>query len=256
MNTTIALLLPVFILFVASSTADAGGTFNYMEKGEWVTVDKVLDGDTFKTRKGIKVRLLGINTPEIPHGSKPGQIMGAAATQALKKLIDGKTVRLSFDRERKDRYKRKLAQVWLRDGRWVNGLLLEQGYAHVYTFAPNFRWANKLLGLEKTAIAKKLGIWHTRRFSLISAAAIKAKNIGEFRVVDGRIGAQLDKKGWYFKVASLRVSVPKKYRKWFKQPPAINHQGDKVRFRGRIRAANNGALYLALHSPADLEFLP
>ncbi len=255
MNTMIRFLPVVFILCIASSIAHAG-SFSYVEKGEWVTVAKVLDGDTFKTDRGIKVRLLGINTPEIPHGSKPGQVMGAAATKALKKFIDGKTVRLSFDRERKDRYRRKLAQVWLRDGRWVNGMLIEQGYAHVYTFVPNLRWANKLLALEKKAIAAKLGIWRTPRFSLILATAISEKNIGEFRIVDGRIGSQLDKRGWYFKVGTLRVSVPKKYRKWFKQPPAINHGGNDVRLRGRIRAANNGALYLALHSPADLEFLP
>ncbi|MDQ6975690.1 MAG: thermonuclease family protein [Mariprofundaceae bacterium] len=256
MKIPVYLSLFVWLVWLTIPTAMAGGTFSYIESSQWVYVDKVFDGDTFKTRKGIKIRLLGINTPEIAHGSKPGQVMGIVASKALKKWIGGKKVRLRFDRERKDRYGRTLAQVWLSDGRWVNGMLIAEGYAHVYTFAPNFRWADALLTLEKESIVSKLGIWRTRRFSLISSKVIGTKHIGEFRVVDGIVGRQLDKRGWYFNFGKLRVSVPKKYRKWFKNPPAIKHQGDRARLRGRIRVSSSGALYLALHSPADLMWSP
>jgi len=248
-----AFLLGVLLLLPAATQA---GTLSVVERGQWVQVAKIFDGDTFQTRSGMKVRLLGINTPEVRHGTEPGEAMGREATAALQRLISGKTVRLTLDRERTDRYGRTLAQVWLRDGRWVNGLLVAQGFAHVYTFAPNIRWADKLLQEEHQAIAEGLGIWKTSRFAVLQADAVTARNIGEFRVIEGTVGAKRDKKGWSFTLGRLQISVPRKYRAGFQQAPGLTHVGKNIRVRGRIRAASRGnTLYLALHTPADMEWL-
>ncbi|MDQ6978802.1 MAG: thermonuclease family protein [Mariprofundaceae bacterium] len=253
MMRAVSLLLGLLLLLPMAAQS---GTLSVVESGQWVQVGKVYDGDTFQTRKGMKVRLLGMNTPEVRHGTERGQVMGREGTAALKRLISGQTVRLTFDRERTDRYGRTLAQVWLRDGRWVNGLLVAQGFAHVYTFAPNVRWADKLLHEEHKAIAEGLGIWKTARFSVLPAERVKARNIGEFRVVEGVVDAMRGKKGWSFTLGRLHISVPRKYRAGFKQAPALGHVGANIRVRGRIRAASRGdKLYLALHTPADMEWL-
>lgn len=245
-------LFQLFIaLFVVMPLTHAG-SFSYVEDAQWVEVSKVFDGDTFKTKKGLKVRLLGLNTPEVAHGSDAGQIMGETAKSALQGLIAGKMVRLRFDLERKDRYGRLLAQAWLRDGRWINGWLMSQGLAHVYTFAPNFHWGKKLLALEHEAIRARRGIWNTSLFSLLPSNRVSKRNIGQFRVVEGVIGQRLDKKGWYFRCGKLKVSVPRRYREWFDQPPALN-KGAHVTIRGRIRISSKGQLFLALHSPLDIE---
>ncbi|MDQ6967622.1 MAG: thermonuclease family protein [Mariprofundaceae bacterium] len=217
-----------------------------------MSVAKVYDGDTFKTSRGEKIRFLGLNTPETRHGDEPGQIGGKKAKVALTKLILGKQVRLRFDKERKDRYKRTLAQVWMRDGLWVNGWLVQKGYAHVYTFEPNVRWTKKLLKEERIARSQKLGIWNTPRFKLLKAREISGKNIGQFRVVQGEISQITGNKGWRFRLGKLNISIPKAYKKTFKRAPNLK-KGQKVIVRGRIRISSKERLFLALHSPNDLE---
>jgi len=131
------------------------GSLSWVSQDRWVTVNRIIDGDTFNTRKGEKIRLLGINTPEIQHDSSPAQPLGKEASSALKTLIAGQQVRLSFDKEKKDKYGRTLAHVYLRNGLWVNAELVRQGFAHVYTFVPNIREAQKLVKIEQEAIAEK-----------------------------------------------------------------------------------------------------
>lgn len=96
-------------------------------------VERVSDGDTVTalTSEGtkLKIRLLGIDAPEVPHGEKPGQPYGEEARDYLDHLIGGKTVRL--DAYGPDRSDRILAVVW--DGLVnVNLLLVVMGYAEGY----------------------------------------------------------------------------------------------------------------------------
>jgi len=229
------------------------GTLSVIGETRWVQVTRVYDGDTFTTARGEKVRLLGINTPEITHGSEPGQIMGDAAMQGLTSLIAGKTVRLGFDKERIDTYGRTLAQVWLRNGTWVNGEMVRLGLAHVYTFTPNLRWAEKLLELERPARKQHLGIWNTKRFSVVSADKVKKSRIGQFHVITGPV-KRINRNGFGFRLAGLNISIPRKYRPWFRYPPRLR-MGQTITVRGVVRAGREGSLYLALHSPFDLETL-
>jgi len=227
------------------------GTLSVIGETRWVQVAYVYDGDTFKTAGGEKIRLLGVNTPEIMHGSEPGQTMGDAATQGLKSLIAGQTVRLAFDKERRDVYGRTLAQVWLHNGTWVNGEMVRLGLAHVYTFTPNLRWAKKLLELERPARQQHLGIWNTKRFSVLPADRVKTSHIGQFHVVTGKIN-RINRNGFGFRLVGLNISIPRKYRSWFRYPPRLRME-QTVTVRGVIRASRKGSLYLALHSLFDLE---
>jgi len=241
----------LLLLFFTVTPAFGAGTFSIIGESRWVRVGYIYDGDTFKTVRGEKVRLLGINTPEVRHGTEPGQVMGDAATRALKRMIAGKAVRLAFDKERRDIYGRTLAQVWRRDGTWVNGEMVRRGLAHVYTFTPNLRWSEQLLALERPARKQRLGIWNTKRFSVLPANRVKPLHIGQFHVVTGII-KHVYRNGFGFRMARLNISVPRKYRAWFRPPPRLS-PGQSITVRGVIRAGGHGALYLALHSPADLE---
>ncbi len=77
-------------------------------------VEHVSDGDTITAITGnqtkLRLRLLGIDAPEVPHGDKPGQPFGQEARDYLDHLIGGKTVRV--DAYGADEYKRVLAVVW------------------------------------------------------------------------------------------------------------------------------------------------
>ncbi len=245
---TIALASVAALLLAANAQA---GTISHIGKGEWARVARVIDGDTFRTRKGDKVRLLGINTPEIAHGRQPPQPYGREARARLRELIGGRAVRLDYDREKRDAYGRKLAQVHRRDGLWINALLLREGLAHVYTFTPNLRWCAPLLAEERKARAAHRGIWKTRRFRVLRAGEAGARQIGQFRLVRGRIE---DAGRWRFRLGKLRISVPRASRAFFPKGLQVR-EGDAVLVRGFIRAGRGGKLWLALHSPCDIERL-
>ncbi|ATX82387.1 Endonuclease YncB, thermonuclease family [Mariprofundus ferrinatatus] len=241
-NTLVALLL------FAAGSAHAG-TLSVVSQSRWVEVDKVFDGDTFRTTTGEKIRLLGINTPEVAHNEEPGQPLGGEAKRLLEQLISGKTVRLKTDRDMKDSYDRTLAQIYLRNGIWINEQLLRSGMAHVYTFAPNFRWSERLLKAEAEARNARRGIWKTDTFAVLDADNVTDRHIGQFHLIRGE--AKTVEK-WRFQLGKLTVTVPRSSRKWFRAS-SIVEQGQLVMVRGKIRTSSNGGLFLALHSPYDLE---
>jgi endonuclease YncB( thermonuclease family) len=241
------LILSLFLLLAASSVE--AGTLSIVGQQRWVQIVHVHDGDSLRTDKGEKIRLLGINAPEISNNDEPGQIMGDEAKQRLIELAGGQLVQLRIDKEKQDAYGRTLAQVYLRDGTWVNVQMVSEGLAYVYTFAPNFRWVSKLKQAETEARDNKRGIWETKRFRVLESKSVSKRHIGQFRVVVGTVSAV---QKWKFRLDQLRVSVPRKYRQWFKNGQ-ITHKGKKVIIRGTIRQSSKGKLYLALHSPADLE---
>jgi len=250
MNNLVRAVILLAILYLPSISL--AGTLSIIGDERWVSVAKVYDGDTFKTRNGEKIRLLNLNTPEIQHRDNRAQVGGNKAAAALKTLILGKQVRLSFDKEKKDRYGRTLAHVWMQNGLWVNQYMIEKGYAHVYTFEPNTRWVKKLLQAEHIAQREKRGIWATKRFKLLNSKKLNAKFIGQFRVVQGKVDSV---KKWSFRTGKLHVSIVKKARKLFRRPPALR-LGQVITIRGKVRISSRGKLFLSLYSPQDLELKP
>ncbi len=243
------IILGWFVFFLTVSIAQAGA-LSIVETDKWVRVNKVFDGDTFRTTSGDKVRLLGINAPEITHHTQPGEPLGEKATSLLKQLTLGKIVRLKTDIDKRDSYGRLLAQVYLRNGEWINAAMLRHGMAFVYTFTPNIRWAEKLLVHEQQARKKRIGIWRNKRFKVLSADEVNGKHIGQFRLVQGYV-SNLQKSKYRFRLGKLIVSIPRAYRDYFKAWPTI--QDDiLVLVHGMIRTQGK-KLFLALHSPTDME---
>ena len=102
-------------------------------------VERVIDGDTFVTNKGERVRLIGVDAPESKHPNEPVQEGAIEAYEYLKDLIEGKTIKLEFDRQETDRYGRTLAYVWLQDTIFVNYELVRNCHAVPKTYKPNVR---------------------------------------------------------------------------------------------------------------------
>ena len=178
---TIAILVMVFIsTFVVCSEAEVhyrgkfkfpfsfGKKYNYSN----ILVTRVIDGDTLELENKERVRLIGIDTPETWFGPKLEQdskrtgrdyktimAMGKKATNFTKSLVEGKRVRLEFDVEKKDRYERSLAYVYLPNGRMLNAELVRNGYAQVYTFQPNVKYVDLFLKLQREARENNRGLW-------------------------------------------------------------------------------------------------
>jgi len=128
-----------------------------------VQVVRVIDGDTVQicciAGKREKVRYIGINTPETKHPQKGVERYGEEAAKANWMLVVGKTVRLEFDVQQRDRYGRLLAYVYLEDDTFVNAWLVEHGYAMVMTVPPNVKYQELFLRLQREAREEGRGLW-------------------------------------------------------------------------------------------------
>ncbi|MEW6101027.1 MAG: thermonuclease family protein [Candidatus Omnitrophota bacterium] len=137
-----------------------------------ILVTRVIDGDTLELENGERVRLIGIDTPEIHESGKLRRDaersrqdaiaikqMGNRAYEFTKKLAEGKRVSLEFDVEKHDRYKRLLAYVYLKDGVFLNAEIVKEGYASLMTFPPNVKYADLFLKLYRQARENKRGLW-------------------------------------------------------------------------------------------------
>ena len=102
---------------------------------------------------------MGINTPEIDHEGSMSEFMAHKARDFNRELVKDELVRLEYDLERKDRYKRVLAYVFLQNGDMVNALLVRKGLAYVISIRPNLKYRGLLLECQRKAIKERAGIW-------------------------------------------------------------------------------------------------
>ncbi len=126
-----------------------------------VLVRFVVDGDTIDVAGVGRVRLLGIDAPEIGRGFDTAAPFAHEAHQRLAGLVAQRWVRLEFDRDRQDAYRRRLAYVFLEDGTFVNALMLREGLARVSARWPLARLA-ELQRAEREAQALRRGLWGGR----------------------------------------------------------------------------------------------
>ena len=122
-------------------------------------VTRVIDGDTVELAGGARVRFLGIDAPEMERDGRPADFLAHQSEDYVAGLIQGKTVRLEYDRERYDRYGRLLAYLYLPDGAMVNLAVVRQGLARVYSQAPNLRHQETLNAAQQEAMAAGRGLW-------------------------------------------------------------------------------------------------
>jgi micrococcal nuclease len=121
----------------------------------------VVDGDTIDVQldgRTIRVRYIGINTPETKHPEKGVEPFGPEADAANRRLVGGKTVRLELDVQPWDRYGRLLAYVYIGD-LMINAELVRQGYAQVATFPPNVKYQDRFRALQQDVREAQRGLW-------------------------------------------------------------------------------------------------
>lgn len=145
-----------------------GKSYDYND----ILVKRVIDGDTLLLENDQRVRLIGIDTPEMhdseklerdarrsSQDTKAIKRMGIESYEFTRQLAQGKRVRLEFDVERYDKYKRILAYVYLADGTFLNARIVEAGYASLLTYVPNVRYADLFLKLYNQARENRRGLW-------------------------------------------------------------------------------------------------
>ena len=146
-------LLSLFALFFCSTSLLADNFY---------TCTRVVDGDTIVVEGIGKIRLIGVDTPETVHPRKPVEYYGKEASNFTKKMVEGKKVRLEYDWQKKDKYRRTLAYVYLKDGTFLNAEIVKQGYGYAYTKYP-FKYLEQFRKYGKEARENKRGLWQRGR---------------------------------------------------------------------------------------------
>ncbi len=144
----------------------------FEKEGGFYYVERVVDGDTIKLSDGRRVRLIGVDTPELHYSNKlvrdanrshrdikEIQTLGKKAADFTTGLLEGKRVRLEYDVVKKDKYGRTLAYIYKEDGTFVNAKILEEGYGQIMTIPPNVKYVELFLSLQKKARDGMKGLW-------------------------------------------------------------------------------------------------
>mgnify|MGYP001560360322 FL=1 len=127
-------------------------------------VARVVDGDTVDVLvngENVRLRLIGIDTPEAVDRRKSVQCFGVEASRRAKVLLSGKSVRVETDptQGRLDEYGRTLVYAYLPDGTSFNKKMIAEGYAHEYTFRYPYKYQSEFKEAERTAREEGIGLW-------------------------------------------------------------------------------------------------
>jgi hypothetical protein len=164
-------LVLTLLLFLFDVSKKSG--YFFVSKENFL-VSRVIDGDTVELSNGEKVRLIGINAPEIE------EFFGEDAKNFLARLVEGKMVYLETDYIERDEYGRKLAFLFL-DGRNINVEIVRNGLAHTFDLGKISKYINDLKEAESYAKTNQIGIWKKSNISCIKLLDLKI--VGEEKVV-------------------------------------------------------------------------
>lgn len=139
-------------------------------------VTRISDGDTLRVDiqdsgstgldpgENLRIRLLRIDTPELSHDRRPAECLAEEAAAHLEALAPpGTVLTLAHDLEKRDRFGRELAHAWLPDGTWLNGRMLEDGYAMMMTLPPNVAFTRQVQLAQQMARTASRGLWDRQR---------------------------------------------------------------------------------------------
>ncbi|MEA2080078.1 MAG: thermonuclease family protein [Pseudomonadota bacterium] len=244
----------VCLIWLSSASAD---NCSPPAATEAVQVRYVHDGDSLVLRDNKKIRLIGINTPEMAHQNQPTQALAVKARDRLRQLLfqQGNRAQLVYGEQQQDRHKRNLAHLWLADGRNLTAELLREGLGWAIAIPPNVRFLDCYLESEKTARMASRGVWDHPDYVAGNSSDLSLRDEG-FQLVRGRI-VRVNHGGgatWINLEGRFALRIPDQDIGWFKQPAERSWVGREVEVRGWLYSAK-GELRVNVQHPAALQFV-
>lgn len=149
---------------------------------ESVQVAGVHDGDSVRLADGRRVRLIGINAPELAREGRPAEPLAKAAREELKRQLAQSEVLLVQDRERRDHYGRTLGHLFTLEGKSLEAALLRQGLGFHIAIPPNMTLAACLSEAEREARAASRGVWDDSQWPALEASGLTLQDTGFQRI--------------------------------------------------------------------------
>ncbi|OKA12746.1 nuclease [Rhodococcus erythropolis] len=137
-----------------------------LEWGPLERVVHVVDGDTADVQlvdgSQIRVRVLGIDTPETVKPDAPVQCWGPEASQWAHQILDGAQVRLAMDPAAGDvdKFGRSLRYITLADGTDYSVLAASEGMAREYpSYIKPLSKSADIVAAQTNAQSRQIGLW-------------------------------------------------------------------------------------------------
>jgi len=248
-------LLVTAILLACSTQSAMASACPATKTDERVQVVYIYDGDTVKLKDGRRLRIIGINTPELGRKDKQTQPLAEAARSALQDLLESNNsiLLLQYGIQEHDHYGRLLAHVFLENGDNAAVLLLQQGLATTLVVPPNTRAALCYQTIENAARLEHQGLWALPDYQPQAARTLPLSTRG-FRIVQGRVSELRDSRHtlWVDIEGPLVLQISKKDLVNFDSPDSIETLiGQQVEVRGWVKQDRNG-LRMKVQHPAAL----
>lgn len=248
----------VCLFLLTPAKADAGTTACHTDHtDEAVRIRYVHDGDTLWLEDGRKVRVIGINAPELAREEQPAEPFAEQARNDLRQLLgQSNTVRLRYGKEKTDRYGRLLTHVFLNDGRNISEWLLHQGLAFSLTVPPNLWQLDCYLRAEQLARDQNRGLWAKKHFRLLDADKLPDDTRG-FQIIRGKIQRIGHSRGtvWLNFNRRFAVRILRTDLSWFAGLDIEKLKGKQLEVRGWVQY-HKRQLRMRIRHPAAIRILP
>ena len=226
-------------------------------------VQWVYDGDTLrlKSKQNIRLRVIGIDTPEVARKGKLAEPLSGEAKEAVRELLSGEGYRIRYERDvlEKDRYGRLLAHVYTQDNINLSQWLLQKGLATTLFIPPSERHVKCYQRAEQQAQEARLGLWRLPAFQLQDSTTIKRSVKGYVRIEGTvlKIESRSNKLTLVlalFASDRLRVVIKKPELTLFKNKDLSHLKGSRVHVTGILYRYGKRA-YIRVRHPAYLHVL-
>ncbi len=248
------LLLLCAALLPAPTLAATSTLCSYAHVDERARVVYVFDGDTVKLQDGRRVRLIGINTPELGHAGAANEALASAARDTLQQILaaGGHSVLLQYGTEQHDHYGRLLAHVFLENGDNVAVQLLQKGLATTLVVPPNTWGMSCYQQREDDARSARTGLWRLDHYQATDSTALPKDSRG-FRIVRGRVTAvrQTRRSTWIDLAGLLTLRIDNRNRSYFPDAALESLRDREIEVRGWLRPAGQ-RLQMTVQHPAAL----
>ncbi len=220
-----------------------------------IIVKQVYDGDTLVSKQGQKIRLIGINTPEMRHFKQTQSEPLAQQAKTYLQQWQNKKLLIQTEQQQTDHYGRTLAHLFTYDGKNISALLLQQGLGFLVSIPPNLSYQNCYLKQAQQAQAQHKGVYAHSYFSVQPANSPKLKaGFGRFsgkieKVTKSKNSIWIDLKGnisirishtdlAYFNRAKLKRMILASKHKQLANLPRISISGwliDRLKFGKKMQ---------------------
>lgn len=216
----------------------------------------IIDGDTVILKNGAKVRLIGIDTPELGYGKKPDQTGAMAAKRYLQATIgENRRISLLYGVEKYDRHGRYLAHIFLADGQNLQARLLRDGLATPFNVPPNLSYVDCYQEASIQARERRVGLWALGEYQARQASSLGGNEHG-YHIIEGQISriGESHSSLWLNMGKHLAIRILRSDLKHFQLEQIINSVGKTVQVRGMIYK-KRGQLRMQIRHQADLSVI-